>query len=72
MQDSKAPGLAHAVIQDGEIVLLKGYGVRDTKTHAPRNHCLAPGATGLATLDKSEPAYVNLRDPPIADSGPAD
>ena len=30
MQEWKVPGLALAVIQDGEIAVLKGYGARDT------------------------------------------
>ncbi|QSI30717.1 serine hydrolase [Variovorax sp. RKNM96] len=35
MQEWKVPGLALAVIQDGEVVLQKGYGVRDTDTGLP-------------------------------------
>ena len=35
MQEWKVPGLALAVIQDGEVVLQKGYGVRDTETGLP-------------------------------------
>jgi CubicO group peptidase (beta-lactamase class C family) len=35
MQEWKVPGLALAVIQDGEIAVLKGYGVRDTDTGLP-------------------------------------
>lgn len=35
MQEWKVPGLALAVIQDGEVALLKGYGVRDTDTGLP-------------------------------------
>lgn len=35
MQEWKVPGLALAVIRDGETVLAKGYGVRDTEASAP-------------------------------------
>jgi CubicO group peptidase (beta-lactamase class C family) len=35
MQEWQVPGLALAVIQDGEVVLQKGYGVRDTDTGLP-------------------------------------
>ena len=35
MADWKVPGLAVAVVKDGEVVLLEGYGVRDTATQAP-------------------------------------
>jgi CubicO group peptidase (beta-lactamase class C family) len=35
MQEWKVPGLALAVIQDGEIAVLKGYGVRDSDTGQP-------------------------------------
>lgn len=35
MQEWQVPGLALAVIQDGEVALLKGYGVRDTDTGLP-------------------------------------
>ena len=35
MKEWKVPGLALAVIQDGEIAVLKGYGVRDTDTDLP-------------------------------------
>lgn len=35
MQEWKVPGLALAVIQDGEVMLQKGYGVRDTDTGLP-------------------------------------
>ncbi len=35
MQEWKVPGLALAVIQDGEISVLKGFGVRDTETGLP-------------------------------------
>ncbi|KIQ25075.1 beta-lactamase [Variovorax paradoxus] len=35
MQEWKVPGLALALIQDGEVVLHKGYGVRDTDTGLP-------------------------------------
>ncbi|SDJ62706.1 serine hydrolase [Variovorax sp. OV700] len=35
MQEWKVPGLALAVIQDGEIAVLKGYGVRDIGTGQP-------------------------------------
>lgn len=35
MQEWKVPGLALAVIQDGEIAVLKGYGVRDIGTSLP-------------------------------------
>lgn len=35
MQEWKVPGLALAVIQDGEVAVLKGYGVRDTDTGLP-------------------------------------
>ena len=35
MQEWKVPGLAIAVIRDGETVLVKGYGVRDTEAPAP-------------------------------------
>ncbi|MET3494942.1 serine hydrolase [Variovorax boronicumulans] len=35
MEEWNVPGLALAVIQDGEVALLKGYGVRDTDTGLP-------------------------------------
>ncbi|MDM0057228.1 serine hydrolase [Variovorax fucosicus] len=35
MKEWKVPGLALAVIQDGEVALLKGYGVRDTDSGLP-------------------------------------
>ena len=35
MKDWKAPGLAIAVVQDGKVVLLKGYGYRDVSKQLP-------------------------------------
>ena len=35
MQDWKVPGLAVAVVQDGQVVLLKGYGYRDVEKKLP-------------------------------------
>ena len=35
MKDWKVPGLALAVIQDGKVALLKGYGYRDTEKQLP-------------------------------------
>ena len=35
MADWKVPGLAVAVVKNGEVVLLEGYGVRDTASQAP-------------------------------------
>lgn len=37
MADWKIPGLAIAIVKDGKVVLMKGYGVRDTKTQEPVN-----------------------------------
>lgn len=31
----KAPGMAIAIVRDGEVVLTRGYGVRDSRTRAP-------------------------------------
>lgn len=35
MKDWSIPGLAVAVVKDGKVVLMKGYGVRDIKTKEP-------------------------------------
>jgi len=35
MKDWKVPGLALAVIEDGKVILLKGYGLRDTEKNLP-------------------------------------
>jgi len=35
MKDWSIPGLAIAIVKDGKIVLMKGYGVRDVKTKEP-------------------------------------
>jgi CubicO group peptidase (beta-lactamase class C family) len=35
MADWKAPGLAVAIVKNGEVVLLEGYGVRDVGSQAP-------------------------------------
>ncbi|RFM28319.1 serine hydrolase [Deminuibacter soli] len=37
MADWKIPGLAIAIVKDGQVVMMKGYGVRDIKTNAPVN-----------------------------------
>ena len=35
LKDWNIPGLAIAIVKDGKIVMMKGYGVRDVKTQAP-------------------------------------
>ncbi len=35
MQDWNIPGLAIAIIKDGKIIVMKGFGVRDVTTKAP-------------------------------------
>ena len=35
MKQWKVPGISVAVVQDGKIILLKGYGVRDQKNNLP-------------------------------------
>ena len=35
MTDWKVPGVALAVVQNGEVILLKGYGFRDVKNQLP-------------------------------------
>lgn len=35
MKDWKVPGLAIAVVQDGKVILSKGYGLRDVKNNLP-------------------------------------
>lgn len=35
MKDWNIPGLAIAIVKDGKVVVLKGYGVRDVKTNEP-------------------------------------
>ena len=35
MKDWNIPGLAVAIVKDGKVVEMKGYGVRDTKTNEP-------------------------------------
>lgn len=35
LKDWNIPGLAIAVVKDGQVVVMKGYGVRDVKTKAP-------------------------------------
>lgn len=35
LKDWNLPGLAIAVVKDGKVVVMKGYGVKDVKTHEP-------------------------------------
>ena len=35
MQEWKVPGVAIAVVQDGKVILSRGYGLRDTKNNLP-------------------------------------
>jgi CubicO group peptidase (beta-lactamase class C family) len=35
MKDWNIPGLSIAIVKDGKVVMMKGYGVRDTKTNEP-------------------------------------
>ncbi len=45
MKDSKVPGAAVAIVKDGNVILSKGYGLRDVKSHLalsptdPVNEC---------------------------------
>ena len=35
MKDWKVPGVAVAIVKDGKVILMKGYGERDTQKHLP-------------------------------------
>src|SRR3954466_6473073 len=37
MKDWSIPGLAIAIVKDGKVVIMKGYGVRDVETKEPVN-----------------------------------
>lgn len=50
MKDWKVPGLAIAVVQDGKVVLLKGYGYRDVEKNLP---VTARTLFGIGSISKS-------------------
>jgi CubicO group peptidase (beta-lactamase class C family) len=35
MKDWQVPGMAIVIVKDGKVVVMKGYGVKDTATHTP-------------------------------------
>ena len=53
MQEWQVPGLALAVIQDGEIAVLKGYGVRDTATGLPVTTARMPEGASASVCDSA-------------------
>ena len=68
MKDWNLPGLAIAIIKDGKVVAMKGYGVRDIKTKEPVDEntlfLIASNsklftATALAQLDYDKKLSLN-------------
>ncbi|HWR53110.1 MAG TPA: serine hydrolase domain-containing protein [Bryobacteraceae bacterium] len=66
----KLPGAAVAIVQDGRVVLMKGYGMADVEKNVP----ITPGAifrlasvtksfTAVATLQLHERGKLNIEDP---------
>jgi CubicO group peptidase (beta-lactamase class C family) len=62
----KVPGLAVAIVKDGEVVLLKGYGLRDVK----RNFPVTPDT--LFAIGSSTKAFTVLSLAVLADDGKLD
>jgi CubicO group peptidase (beta-lactamase class C family) len=69
-QERKAPGLVFGVVIDGEVVMMKGYGVRERATNDPvtpdtvfRIASMTKSFTALAILKLRDEGKLSLDDP---------